>query len=500
MASQTLDRAQPRSRKPGASPLRVTDVVSALSFALDLTEGQHPGHSVRSCVIGMRIAEEIGLPDSQRSDLYYALLMKDTGCSTNASRMHQILGGDEISARRDIKTTDWTRLGWESLQYALAHVRPGGSFTDRVRALFETGRNRKRNTRELIQIRCERGASIARRIGLSDAAANAIRSLDELWDGRGQPNGLRGEQIPCLSRIMNFAQTMDVFFTAHGPATAIKIARARRGTWFDPNVVSGFLSVVKRGTLWSELAGADWAVLGLEPVHTFFTADETVLDNICVAFADVIDAKSPFTYRHSLGVAEAAVAVARTLSLNESEVKTIRRAALLHDIGKLGVPNSILDKPAKLTVEEFEVVKKHPAYSYEILNRIPGFDDLSEIAASHHEKLDGSGYFRGLEGDALSTPARILAVADVYDALAARRPYRDALPMEKVLSIMERETPRALDADCFEALKGSFARDLSQLAAAVSGSFSDALRDVSGGHPEPAQCGTFQISADPAVR
>ena len=240
MASQTLDRAQPRSRKPGASPLRVTDVVSALSFALDLTEGQHPGHSVRSCVIGMRIAEEIGLPDSQRSDLYYALLMKDTGCSTNASRMHQILGGDEISARRDIKTTDWTRLGWESLQYALAHVRPGGSFTDRVRALFETGRNRKRNTRELIQIRCERGASIARRIGLSDAAANAIRSLDELWDGRGQPNGLRGEQIPCLSRIMNFAQTMDVFFTAHGPATAIKIARARRGTWFDPNVVSGF--------------------------------------------------------------------------------------------------------------------------------------------------------------------------------------------------------------------------------------------------------------------
>ena len=168
----------------------------------------------------MRIAEEIGLPDSQRSDLYYALLMKDTGCSTNASRMHQILGGDEISARRDIKTTDWTRLGWESLQYALAHVRPGGSFTDRVRALFETGRNRKRNTRELIQIRCERGASIARRIGLSDAQ-QMPSAVSTNFGMAGQPNGLRGEQIPCLSRIMNFAQTMDVFFTAHEPATAI---------------------------------------------------------------------------------------------------------------------------------------------------------------------------------------------------------------------------------------------------------------------------------------
>ena len=442
---------------PGAVPIRVSEVISSLSFALDLTEGQPLGHSIRSCVFGMHIAKEIGLPLEAQGDLYYALLMKDAGCSTNASRMFQILGTDDIQAKRDVKTTDWTRVGWESLQYALSHVRTGAPFLDRVRALFDLALHHKQNSQQMVQIRCERGAAIARRIGLSPATASAIHSLDELWNGAGHPNGLRGKEIPLLARILSLAQTVDVFYSAYDAAAAVKVAEERSGRWFDPDLVKAFCSLSKNESLWTDVEDARTKVLDLEPRHDVLASDEATLDNICLAFADVIDAKSPFTYRHSTGVAGAAVAIARTLSMSEPEVTLIRRSALLHDIGKLSVSNAILDKPDKLTEAEWEVVRKHPAYSYEILRRIPSFHELSEIAASHHEKLDGTGYFRGMTADRLSLPARILVVSDIYDALAAKRPYRDALPLESVLEIMQRDSPRALDSDCFEALKGSVA-------------------------------------------
>lgn len=456
MAVQIVTEAKP-SRPAGASvaPIRVAEVLSALSFALDLTEGQPVGHAVRSCVFGMYIAREIGLPLQAQGDLYYALLMKDAGCSTNASRMFQILGTDDIKAKRDVKTTDWTRMGWESLEYALSHVQTGAPFLERVRALFDAARHQERNAKEMVQIRCERGASIARRIGLPEGTASAIHSLDELWNGAGQPDGLRGEKIPLLARIMNLAQTADVFYTAHGAKAALEVTKKRSGRWFDPDLVRAFHSAAKNESLWADVENAAKKAVDLEPRQDLLPSDEDTLDRICLAFADVIDAKSPFTYRHSTGVAGAAVAIANALAMTPSEVTLIRRAALLHDIGKLSVSNAILDKPGKLTSDEWTVVRKHPYYSYEILKRIPSFADLSEIAASHHEKLNGTGYFRGMTAEHLSLPARILVVADIYDALAAKRPYRDALPLEQVFAIMQKDAPEALDANVFEALKCS---------------------------------------------
>lgn len=263
------------------------------------------------------------------------------------------------------------------------------------------------------------------------------------------------KEIPLLSRIMNLAQIVDIFYSAYGRAAAIEVARKRSGRWFDPDLVKGFCSLAAKDSLWLDIENAGKRVIELEPRQVLFEADDTTLDNICLAFADVIDAKSPFTYRHSTGVADAAVSIARTLAMSESEVTLIRRAALLHDIGKLSVSNAILDKPGKLTGEEWDTVRRHPHYSFEILKRIPGFSDLSEIAASHHEKLDGSGYFRNMTAEQLSLSARILVVADIYDALAAKRPYRDALPLDTVFAIMQKDAPRALDATCFEALKYS---------------------------------------------
>lgn len=436
----------------------LSEILSALSFALDLTEGQPAGHAVRSCVIGIHLAREAGLPLAEQKDLYYALLMKDAGCSTNASKMMHIVGSDDISAKRGAVAIDWTRTGWESVRYALRHVRPGAPFLERMRALFSMAVNQKQNAHVLQQMRCERGASIARRLGLSENAANAIQCLNEHWNGMGEPQGLRGEQIPLLSRIMNIAQTADIFYThseGSGAAEAAAVVRRRKGRWFDPDLVKAFLSVAARPEVWTDLENASRRVIALEPLREVIPLTETALDNICLAFADVIDAKSPFTYRHSNGVADAAVSIATSLGLSASETSFIKRAALLHDIGKLSVPNTILDKPGKLTDDEWSVVRKHPFYSYEILKRIPGFQSLADIAAAHHEKLDGSGYFRNLSAETLTLPARILVVADIYDALAAERPYREALPVEKVFGIMSGDVPKALDPVCFDALRSS---------------------------------------------
>ena len=413
------------------------------------------GHAVRSCVLGMALAAEIKLPQAARSDLYYALLMKDAGCSTNSSLMYRILGTDDIRGKRDATITDWTRTSWESLEYALTHVMTGRPFLERVRGIFNLAVHQRQNAHQLNQIRCERGSAIALRMGLSNGTAEAIHSVNEHWNGKGEPAGLRKEEIPVMSRIMSIAQTADIFFSAYGPAEAIDVVTERSGRWFDPQLVKAFRAAATRPQLWEDVVQAPTKVLELEPVAHRFCADEETLDNICLAFADVIDAKSPFTYRHSTGVAGAAVAVARTLGLPEDEVKMLRRAALLHDVGKLGVSNAILDKPDKLTESEWAVVKQHPQHSYQILKRIPGFAGISEIAASHHEKLDGSGYFRGIAGDRMSVATRILVVSDVYDALAAKRPYRDALPLETVFGIMHKDAPNRLDASCLEALQCS---------------------------------------------
>lgn len=435
--------------------IRVSEIISALSYALDLTEGQPLGHSVRSCILGMRIATHAGLPIEEQADLYYAILLKDAGCSSNSSRLFHILNADEIRAKRDVKTTDWTKTGWDSLQYAFTHVATGAPFLERMRTLVRVAANQQVESRELVKIRCERGASIARKMGFSEAVATAIHSLDEHWNGVGYPDHLRGKQIPLFSRIMNLAQTLDVFFVNRGPDTAVDAVRSRNKRWFDPDLVKAAESLHKDGVLWEGLDKEDVIslALALEPEDRQLVASEETIENVCLAFAEVIDAKSPFTYRHSNGVADAAVAIALRLGFSKTEMTFIRRAALLHDVGKLSVSNAILEKPDKLTNDEWDVIKKHPYYTLEILRRIPSFVQLADIAAQHHEKLDGTGYFRQYRAEQLSLPARILVVADIYDALHARRPYRDAMPVEKVLGIMRQDAPRALDGDCMEALE-----------------------------------------------
>lgn len=438
-----------------AKSIPVSQLISALSYALDLTEGQPMGHSVRTCMIGMRLAQQLGLPAEEQSDLYYALLLKDAGCSSNSSRLFHILCADEMRAKHDVKLTDWTKVGWESLQYALTHVATGLPFLERVQTLVRVAAKQQVESCELVKIRCERGASVARRMGFSESVAKAIHSLDEHWNGRGYPDGLRGREIPLFAQILNLSQTLDVFRSNRGDDAAVEAAQQRAKRWFDPELVQAAVGMAKSGSLWAGLDAENsiQSVMAMEPLERRVELTEERLDQICLAFAEVIDAKSPFTYRHSNGVADAATAIAQRLGSNPSELAFLRRAALLHDVGKLGVSNSILEKPAKLDAAEWNTMKKHPYHSRQILRQIGGFQELAEVAASHHEKINGTGYYRGLGGDDLSLPVRILVVADIFDALSAKRPYRDALPLDTVLGILKKDTPHALDVQCVEALQ-----------------------------------------------
>jgi HD-GYP domain-containing protein (c-di-GMP phosphodiesterase class II) len=436
-----------------AAPLvRQSEVISALSRAIDLTEGQPMGHAARSCMIGMRLGGELGLGVADRSALFYALLLKDVGCSSTAARVSEIIGGDDLGFKGGLKRIDWNRPS-----VAVRHIvgSTSGSPLERARRVAAVARSGGRLGDELVGLRCDRGAQILQLLSFPDTTVVAMASADEHWDGRGKPAGLRGEEISLLGRLVGLAQTAEIFFAAGGPQAAADVARRRRGTWFDPALVRLFEHVAADSAFWRQVAapGVTAHVASFEPPEQVVLADDDRLDLIAEAFGRVVDAKSPFTSRHSERVAETAAGIGAILGLDTAELRDLRRAGLLHDLGKLGVPNIVLDKPGKLTPEEWELMRRHPAYTAEVLVQVECLRPIAGTAASHHERLDGSGYHLGLEAPALSLPARILAVADVYDALARDRPYRAAMPAERVLAILDADAGARLDAKSVAALR-----------------------------------------------
>ena len=429
--------------------IRLSEVVGALSYALDLTEGEPPGHALRSCLIGMRLAQELGLDAGTRSDLFYALLLKDAGCSANSARMAALFGADDHVAKRTSKRVDWSGK-LPAFMWSLRTVAPGGSLRERgrrLRAIKDEGEV----TRRLMQARCDRGADIALLIGLSSGTAEGIRALDEHWDGHGQPRGLHGEEIPLLARILCLAQTVEIFHAYAGVRGAWDMARRRRGGWFDPALVDTLGACRRDVAFWGSLAEPD--VSPWEPEDRVLHADDAQLDRIAIAFAGVVDAKSPWTYRHSDRASLIAAAVATKLGVDAAVVSEVRRAALLHDIGKLAVSNRILDKRGNLTAAEAAIVREHPIITAQILERVPGFRQLADLAGAHHERLDGRGYPRGLTADALDVPMRVLAVADVYEAVTSERPYRAAMSSDQALEILRAEAPARLDGAAVAALE-----------------------------------------------
>ncbi len=432
----------------------LSEVLSALTFALDLTDGAVPGHSLRTCLLGMRLAAALGVPAADLTSLYYALLLKDIGCSDSAARFSQILGADDHI---------WSISNWAGelatdpvlLERIWREVLPGVPLPGRIGRMLGTSSDSP-DSRESIRLQSSRLPQTMQHLGMSHATIETVCCIDERWDGSGLPSGLRGESIPLLARICSVAQTLDAFATEHGSETALRMVRSRRGTWFDPEVVRAMQHLHTSGKLWKFCRPADVEetraeVLRGDPgISAPLTPDR--VDRICEAFGNVVDAKSPFTYHHSLGVTEVAVSLGRELDLAPERLSLVRRAAFLHDIGKLAVPNRILDKRGRLTPQEWTVVTRHPALSGSILCRVSAFRELAVLAAEHHERLDGTGYPFHLCMEQLSVESRIIALADCYAAMAEDRPYRAGLETDRILQNLAEDIPHKLDATCFDAL------------------------------------------------
>ncbi len=446
----------------GTLAINLGQVLCGLSHALDLTEGQPRGHCVRTCWLGMRIGARLGMDDAALGDLYYALLMKDLGCSSNAARICQLYLADDQAFKAGFKIIDGS-VG-QAIAFVLKHTGPGAGLATRIKAIVNVLSDAGRIVDELIETRCHQGAEIAAIMGFPAAVQQAIYSLDEHWDGSGRPDGLAGADIPLASRIALAAQVIDVFHRQSGPHAAMAEIESRSGRWFDPHVVRAALACGAEPGLWETLSSPaiDRIVFEAEPSQSGWRLTDDRLDGVVEGFARVIDAKSPFTHGHSARVALYDEMIATEMGFDLAERRWMRRAALLHDIGKLGVSNAILDKPDRLTDEEFAVIKRHPTMGEEILDQIDLFRPMARLAATHHEKLDGTGYPRGLVAADLTTEMRILTVADIFDALTAARPYRGAMPLEQTYAIMDAMIGTAIEAEAYAALKGAVAnaRDL----------------------------------------
>lgn len=433
-----LALAQPLRGSGSYAGIRLNDVVGSMSYALDLAEGQPMGHSVRTTMIGMRIAALLDLPEKDASALFYALLLKDLGCSSNSAAMSLLYGGDDRALKKAHRLIDWTDR-FDRTRYAIKHANAGRSNVVRGWYALTQGSRANATRHEMSRLKAQRGADIAAMLAMPVATCEAIRSIDEHWDGNGMPEGLRGDAIPLLSRIACLAQTVEVFENGFDVATAYGVAHERRGRWFDPELVDCLDQFRGDGQFWGRLQSVDArAELGeYEPAQRIVYADELRLDTVAEAFAKVIDAKSRFTARHSQNVAFLATRTAKEMGLPRRDIRAVRRAALLHDVGKLGVSSQVIDKSSALDENETAEMRRHTVYTYEILRGVSRFERIASLAASHHERLNGRGYHLGLAAEEISQLSRILAVADVCEALTSDRPYRKGLPIDEAIRVLD---------------------------------------------------------------
>ncbi|HEX5495883.1 MAG TPA: HD domain-containing phosphohydrolase [Mycobacteriales bacterium] len=411
----------------GPSGLRLAEIVGALSLAVDLGLGQPMEHVARSCLIACRLGERMGLDDTERASLYYVAMLGWVGCIAD-SHQASTWFGDDIAYRAGVYDVDAKPLPF--LGYLLRRAGSDGSPARRIgigAALVATG---ARSVQESLTAHCQVTADIAGRLGLGPTVCEPLHQIFARWDGRGLPKGLAGERIALPVRLWHVADVAEVHHRRGGVAAAVEVARQRGGSQFDPAVVAEFaggaeaiFASLPAGSSWDDLVDAEPA---LRPELT-----HTELDAALSVFADYADLKSPYLRGHSRGVADLVGAAAKRVGLPPEQVRTARRAALVHDIGRTGIPNTIWDKAEPLTTAERERVRMHSYYTERMLARPARLAEIGAIAALAHERLDGSGYHRGLPAAAIGMPGRLLAAADTYHASLEPRPHRESVPAEQ---------------------------------------------------------------------
>ena len=415
--------------------LRLAELVAMLSLAGDVGMGQPMEHAMRQCLIALRLANRFDLDDDDRARLYYVSLLAWVGCHIDAYEQAKWFG-DDLALKGDFRLVDMTGLG--PLSFMLSHLGAGTSPLHRlgVAARFVAGG--QRDAKDMLANHWYAADALAAQLGLDEHARKTLSQTFERWDGKGEPNGIAGDQILLTAAIVNLADVLEVFHRVAGTQGAIAVARERSGTQFAPEVVD--VAIAEAATLFAELDGVTtWAaVIDAEP-GLARCLDDTELDTALQAIADFIDVKSPYTLGHSRAVADLAANAAEHLRFSADDITHVGRAALLHDLGRLGVPNTIWDKPGALTPGEIERVRLHPYLTHRMLAGSPTLAALGATAVQHHERLDGSGYPRGLRSDALTPCGRVLAAADAYRSKLEPRPHRPAVAPQQAADWLRAE-------------------------------------------------------------
>jgi HD-GYP domain-containing protein (c-di-GMP phosphodiesterase class II) len=407
----------------GGSGIRLAELVAAFSLATDLGLGQPMEHVLRSWLIAARVGQRMGLTEDERHALYYIVTLAWAGCVAETPVVSALFG-DDIAFRRDGLTVD--RAGLPMMGFALRHIGAGSPLPHRLLRGAQLMATRGAAVERGLLSHCLATAQMAEKIGLGEDVCDPLQQVFTRWDGSGIPSGVGGEAISPQIRLFHLADCLEVFHRTSGVDAAVEVARSRRGTQFAPPVVDAFCSAAE--DVLAELEQvADWnALIDREPglQDELTTAD---LDSALEAIADFTDLRSPSRAGHSRAVAELAARAAELCGLPESDVTTLRRAALVHDLGLHGIPATILDKPGPLTASEFERLRMNAYYTERMLVKPPALARIGAVAALANERLDGSGYHRRLVGAAIPATGRILAAADAFHAMIETRPYRPAL-------------------------------------------------------------------------
>ena len=428
--------------------VRLAELVAALSLATDLGLGQPREHVLRQTVIAQRLAASAGLEERRRS-VFYVSQLAWVGCLSDSHELAKWYG-DDVALRSDSYAVNLA--GAPMARFFLSHIGAGAPPLRRLSTIGRFLASGVTDTRHAFLTHCETTGQIAERLGLGMEVRQALGQAFERWDGRGAPERLAGDRIDPVMRMVHLADDAEVAHRVAGQRGALDLLRARRGTEFDP----GLVDICHRD--------ADVIFAGLDEEKTWVSAladvadEEAVLDDADLTsaldvFADYADLKSPSRLGHSRGVARLATEAARRIGLPADQVTLVQRAALMHDIGITGVSSAIWDHPGPLSATAWERVRTHPYLTERVLSRHPRLAEIGAVAGLHHERLDGSGYPRGVRGDAIPMTARLVAVADVYHALGEHRPHRPPITGARAASLLRAEvTAGRLDGEAVNAV------------------------------------------------
>ncbi len=403
--------------------VRLAELVAALSLGVDLGFGQPMEHVLRQCLIALRLAGCAGLDEPDRAAVYYTALLVNIGCHSDAHEQAKWFG-DDITLKSGKYAHEFG-----SVRGVLATMRlvgAGNPPLHRFRVGLEFALTGHRELDGMIAQHAKLARTLAEQLDLSAQVSDAIGAAYEQWDGRGWPGRLKADGVPIAARIAQLSEFTEVAHRVGGIDGAMTLARRRSGRQFDPALAALLCDRAPDIFGGLDMIPAWPAVIGAEPeLAVCLSAAE--LDRALTAIANFVDLKSPFMLGHSAAVAILAGDAGGRLGLPPAEVPLLRRAGLVHGFGRLGVSNSIWDRPGPLSAGEWERIRMYPYLTERMLHQSAALAPLGEIAVQHRERLDGSGYPRGLAGGAISRPARVLGAAEAYQSMREPRPYRPAL-------------------------------------------------------------------------